>query len=409
MKHRIRYFGAALICAAGFLALVTAFGTIDFKAEVLGGTDDSGACVPAEQVKPAWDDMQPAGSMELVYARQFAVDDYPDGSALITIGGSDRYLLLPEDAAVPEGLDGDITVLRQPLDNIYLAASAAMDFFRELDRLDRVRLTSTSAANWSIPEVLEALDEGRILYAGRYSAPDYELLMDQESSLAIESTMIYHSPEVAEQLRKLGIPVLVERSSYEPHPLGRLEWIKLYGLLAGAEEEAAAFFDRQMARLAPVLEEADDGAEGPAVAFFYISSGGYANVRKPGDYISMLIEMAGGRYVFADLDAGDNNLSTMNMQMESFYAGARDADILIYNSTIDAELETLDELVQKSDLLSGFKAVQTGNVWCTGKDMYQQVTGLGDLLADLHSVISGEAETGEELTFLHRLSWESAE
>lgn len=380
MRQRIRCRFPLLICALCLLS----------------------ACGQAAQEEPAWTDTQPIGSMELVYAQQFAVDYYADGSALITIAGSDRFLLLRPDAVPPVELNNGITVLRQPLDNIYLAASSAMDFFRELGRLDRVRLTSTTAANWSIPEVLEALDSGGLLYAGRYSAPDYELLLDQGSSLAIESTMIYHSPEVAEQLRELGIPVLVERSSYEPHPLGRMEWIKLYGLLTGAEEEANAFFDRQLARLDAVLEGAD--GDGPTVAFFYISSGGYANVRKPGDYISELIEMAGGRYVFSDLEADDNNLGTMNMQMEAFYAGARDADILIYNSTIDAELETLDDLLRKSELLAGFKAFRSGDVWCTGKDMYQQVTGLGDLLADLHSVISGQAETGEELTFLHPLT-----
>lgn len=348
-----------------------------------------------------WSDTRPVNSMELTYAQQFTVDYYADGSALITIAGNDRFLLLPEGGVPPEGLDAEVTVLRQPLDNIYLAASSAMDFFRALDQLDRVRLTSTAAANWSIPEVLAALDSGNLLYAGRYSAPDYELLLDQKSRLAIESTMIYHTPEVGEQLRELGIPVLVERSSYEPHPLGRMEWIKLYGLLTEKEEEAAAFFDRQMAQLAPILD-AEQTENGPTVTFFYITSSGYANVRKPGDYISKLIEMAGGRYIFSDLDAGGNDLSTINMQMETFYAGARDADILIYNSTIDAELETLDELLQKSELLSDFKAVRSGDVWCTGKDLFQQPTGLGDLLMDLHSVISGQA--GNELTFLHRLT-----
>ena len=356
---------------------------------------------PSRENAASWADARPVGSMELTYARQFTVDYYADGSSLITIGGNDRFLLLRPDGVLPEGLDAEVTVLRQPLDNIYLAASSAMDFFRALGQLDRVRLTSTAAVNWSIPEVLAALDSGNLLYAGRYSAPDYELLLAQKSSLAIESTMIYHTPEVGEQLRELGIPVLVERSSYEFHPLGRMEWIKLYGLLTGAEDEAAAFFDRQMAQLVPILET-EPTANSPTVAFFYISSSGYANVRKPGDYISKLIEMAGGGYVFSDLDVGDNNLSTMNMQLEAFYAGARDADILIYNSTIDAELETLEELLRKSELLSDFKVFQSGDVWCTGKDLFQQPTGLGDLLVDLHGVISGQA--GNELTFLHRLT-----
>lgn len=351
----------------------------------------------------AWVDTAPTGSMALTYAEQFAVDYYPGDMSLITIAGEDRYLLLPEGADPPVGLESDITVLHEPLDSVYLAASSAMDFFLALDALDTVCLTSTTAANWSLPEVTQALEDGSMLYAGKYSAPDYELVLSEGADIAIESTMIYHSPETAEQLEALGIPVLVERSSYEPHPLGRMEWIKLYGLLTGHKAEAEAFFDQQMERLAPVLDSAADKDGGPTVAFFYISSNGYANVRKPGDYISRLIDMAGGQYILAGEDESDNDLSTMNMQMEAFYDAARDADILIYNSTIDAELQTVEELLQKSELLGDFKAVQSGNVWCMGKDMYQRVTGLGDLLVDLHAVITGQGDE-TDLTFLHRLT-----
>ena len=343
-----------------------------------------------------------AHSMELLYAKEFRVDYY-GGGALITINGTGSWFLLPEGGSVPEALDKEIPILVQPLDSIYLAASSAMDFFSRLDALDKVCLTSTTYADWSLPEVKTALDSGELRYAGKYSAPDYELILEQGTQLAIESTMIYHSPEISEQLEALGIPVMVERSSYETHPLGRLEWIKLYGLLTGKEAEAQSFFDGQMGRLAPILE-AGGTEDGPTVAFFYISSNGYVNVRKPRDYISKLIEMAGGRYVFADLDAGDNDLSTMNLQMEAFYSGARDADILIYNSTIDGELYTLDQLLQKSVLLADFKAFQAGNVWCTGRNMFQQTTGLGTLLTDLHQVISGQADGNMELTYLHRLT-----
>lgn len=59
---------------------------------------------------------------------------------------------------------------------------------------------------------------GKIAYAGKYSAPDYEKILSSDCGLAVESTMIYHTPEVKEQLERLGIPVLVERSSYEGHP-----------------------------------------------------------------------------------------------------------------------------------------------------------------------------------------------
>lgn len=73
----------------------------------------------------------------------------------------------------------------------------------------------------------------------------------------------------------------------------------------------------------------------------------------------------------------ENALSTMNMDFESFYAAAKDADVLIYNSTIDGELTAIDELCAKNQLFADFKAVKEGNVWCTGKNMFQETMGLG--------------------------------
>ena len=177
-------------------------------------------------------------SLELQYADQFSVDYYEDGYALITIAGDGQFLLVPEGKEAPEGLDSDIAVIKQPLDNIYLVATSAMDLFCALDGLDSISLSGTNADGWYIDEAKKALEDGSISFAGKYSAPDYELILSKNCDLAIESTMIYHKPEVKEKLEQFGIPVLVEHSSYESHPLGRTEWLKLYGVLLGKEELA---------------------------------------------------------------------------------------------------------------------------------------------------------------------------
>lgn len=339
------------------------------------------------------------GSMELTYAEQFSVDYYADGSALISIVGEERPYLLLADGATAE-TEQDVVVIQGPVERVYLAASSAMDDFRQLDALDTIALTSTKAADWSLPVVQQALEEGTIRYAGKYSAPDYELILSEGCDLAIESTMIYHSPETQERLEALGIPVLVERSSYETHPLGRLEWIKLYGLLTGHLQQAEDYFAQQVAKLEAVETQQPTGK---TVAFFYISTSGYAVVRKSGDYVAKMIELAGGTYLFSDLTGEENALSTQNMQLEQFYAYAQDADYLIYNSAIDGELQTVDQLLEKCPLLADCRAVQEGNVWCTGKNMFQETTGIGDMIADLHAIVSDEAEEQEQLTYLHRL------
>lgn len=367
-------------------------------AALLCGCAGKESAAPTQAKEISWDNLKFESGMELLYAEQFTAQKDAGGYQKITVAGKETYLVVPEGAAVPTGVPESVTVLQQPLDSIYLVATSAMDLLRELGAIDRIRLSGTNASGWYIEEAKQAIEDGRMLYAGKYSAPDYELILAENCDLAVESTMIYHTPEVKEQLERFGIPVLVEYSSYESHPLGRMEWIKLYGALLGKEQDAQAFFDRQMEKLSPILAQENTGK---TVAFFYITSSGAVNIRKPGDYIAKSIGLAGGSYVFQTLPGQDNALSTMNMQMEAFYDGARDADVLIYNSTIDAELQTIDQLLAKSGVLADFKAVQEGNVWCTGKSMFQESLGLGDFIEDVHTILTDQ--NPENLNYLYRL------
>ena len=170
--------------------------------------------------------------MPLKYAHEFAVDYYEGGYKLLTIGDGNRYLVVPEGGDVPGGLDGDVKIIRQPLKNVYLAATAAMALFDAVDGLDAITLSGTQADGWYIENAAAAMARGDMLYAGKYSAPDYELLMGMGCPLAIESTMILHTPKVQEMLEQLGITVFIEHSSYESHPLGRTEWVKLYAAMS---------------------------------------------------------------------------------------------------------------------------------------------------------------------------------
>jgi iron complex transport system substrate-binding protein len=383
--------GARLLAAALVLALWAAG----------AGCADAG---PDRSPGPAGlgGDWAPAGSLDLAYAEKFSVDYLADGDgseyALIKIADGSRYLVAPEGAEAPADVPEGTVLLERPLSNLYVAASATMSLFAALGGLDAVRFSSLAADKWHVPEAKAAMESGKILFGGRYSAPDYELILQSKPSLAVENNMISHSPKVKERLEELGIPVLVEHSSYEPHPLGRTEWIKLFGVLLGKEALAGALFDAQAAHLEDLSGQPGTGA---SVAFFHISSAGYAVARKSGDYIAKMIELAGGRYVFDSL--GDSSAtSTVNLEMERFYATAKDADFIIYNSAISGDLSSIAELTALNPLLADFKAVRDGRVWCTDQDFYQDMTGLGQMISDIHDMLADPDRAGQ-LAFLHRV------
>ena len=334
-------------------------------------------------------------SMPLELATQFAIDYYEGGYKLITLADGSRYLVVPEGKQMPKGLDSDIVPIYQPLNNIYMAATAVMSLFSSLDALDTVSMSGTQEDGWYIDEPRALMQSGDIVYAGKYSDPDYELMLSKSCPLAIESMMIWHTPEVKEKLEELGIAVFVDQASNETHPLGSSEWIKLYGVLLDKEELAGEIFNEQMQYLAAAEKYESTGK---SVAFFYIGSNGKAYVRKSDDYLTSMIELAGGEYVFKD-DA----LDSTSIDMETFFAKAKDADYIIYNSTLGGELGSIDDLLDRSHLLSAFKAVRNNNVWCTDKSMYQESTHLGNMIESFHKVFAGEADGLTELPFLYRI------
>ena len=358
-------------------------------------TEENGA---EEKKAPKIDGLKYQKTMQLKYATGFDVYYYKGGYKLLDVHDDRQYLIVPEGKKKPADLDKDIVVLKQPLDHIYLAATSAMALFDSMDGLDSIRMSGAQASDWYIDNAKKAMEEGRILFAGKYSEPDYEMLVDEDCDLAIESTMILHTPKVQEMIEDLGIPVFVDYSSYESHPLGRTEWIKLYGALLNKEEEADTFFDQQ----AHVIEELK-GFENTekTVAYFYVSTDGSIVVRKSDDYIPSMIEIAGGRYAFKDLKNPDSNAPSVKLTMEEFYATAVDADYLIYNGTIDGQVNSISELEAKNELFSEFKAVKDGNVWYTGKNLYQATDTVGELIKDMHLMLTdGDAS---QMTFLEKM------
>ncbi|MBQ7486063.1 MAG: ABC transporter substrate-binding protein [Clostridia bacterium] len=333
----------------------------------------------------------------LQYAECFAVDYYEGGYALLHIRDDRDYLVVPDGMPVPEGLNPEIVVLQRPFERIYMAATSVMSLFDALDAVDKLRFSSLGQADWYIDGAIRAMESGDLLYAGKYDTPDYESLVREDCDLAIESTMIAHVPKVQELLELLGIPVFVDHSSYERHPLGRTEWIKAYGVLLGMEEAAEAIFKAQADRIAvPGMEE----KTGKTLAFFYISTNGTVVVRHPEDYIARMIEMAGGTYVLADMPVIGTSSPSLSLSMEEFYGAAADADYLIYNAVIDTSMASISDLTARNELFQDFKAVSAGRVWTADRRLFQATDTACDLILDIHHMLE---EDGAEMTFLRKL------
>ena len=98
-----------------------------------------------------------------------------------------RYVTVPEGAGVPEDLEAEVTVIRQPVEHAYLAASSAMDLICGIGGLgpgDPCPARRRPAGRSTRPG--KPWSRGTLVYAGKYSAPDYEMLLEESCGLAIE-------------------------------------------------------------------------------------------------------------------------------------------------------------------------------------------------------------------------------
>ena len=394
-------------------------------------------------------------------AEYFRLSVYEDASGakyqlLETAGGLHRYLIVPADAQVSDrksdhftaraseansankekkGDALELTVLQQPLTTTYVAASAVMAPLCDLGAVSQIRFSGLREEGWYVDEARAAMKAGSMLFAGKYSEPDYETLLREGCDLALESTMIYRSPEVIEKLSALGIPVYIDYSSYEPHVLGRLEWIRVYGALFGHEEEAQQWYQTERDRIRAIQKDAEtssgeasqsgksteksetktsrnskneassigtsSGSAGtdttadlrPTVVYFYVNSSGQIQVRQPHDYIPELLELAGARYLAPDMKGlSGSRKSNVTVSLEDFYSSCRDADYLIYSATLDRPLSSIQELLGKNALFVDFKAVKEGHVYTTDKDFYQLSDRMADFAEDVHRMLQGQGD-----------------
>ena len=107
----------------------------------------------------SWSGLAPTDTLDLKYASQFSVTYYGEEKyALVTIGEDEKFLVVPEEEQVPEDIPADVTPLPRPLNNMYLAATSAMDFFCHLDAVDQITLSGTDSFGWYLEEPKKALE-----------------------------------------------------------------------------------------------------------------------------------------------------------------------------------------------------------------------------------------------------------
>lgn len=411
MKKKMTSLAALLLALLMSLSLLSACGGNDSKQ----GTDgpapagdtnktDEPAPAPAESSTAVSDDDVDGELIvdheeELQYAQEFSMTHYKGGYISFRILGGEHeekvYLVVPEGKTVPAGLGEEYVVLQQPVTNLRCCSGSASTI-SAFGGLDRVNSLGTDADGVAIPALLEAFENGGLVYSGSYKEPDYELILDLGTQLVIDANNLDGNPDVTEKYTELGIPYLPIRNAKEPHPLGYNEWAKVFGAVLGMWDEANAYFDAQIEMVNAVTT---DEELGKTVAIVYYSTDGtkvYA--RRGGDAYAAMVDLAGGEYIMKDFEPEDTGVATITM--EDYFALCKDADYLI-NLNLAAHLYTIDELLEIAPFMEDFQSVKDGNVYVARDRISQFGFDNAGIISDMNEILKDD--TLESTTYFSKM------
>lgn len=321
------------------------------------------------------------------------------------------WLLLPEGVDKVSGAPAGVNIMTfRDRQNIMVSSASTMALINAMDALSKVPMT-TADTTWRIQEIKDAIDKGTVKEVGKYSKPDYEQIIsigaEKHVTFAVFSTMLDSVPDVYDQLTKTcNLRIMRDQSSYESHPLGRTEWIKIYGEIFDMRDKSDAVFNGQVEILNETSSKINvPEAERKTVLIFYTTSTKDTfYVRNAADYVTELVNLGGGKQV---AEIGPGKSGNTKMTQEWFIQECSQADYVLYNWTSGAsgvKDESLQGLIDArlGDWFKDFKAYKEGNVWRTSNDFYQKMDKMGEMVADIYKMLYGE-NVSDTLTYVNRL------
>lgn len=253
----------------------------------------------AEDTAAATDEEEAAAASDSKKTSTEKAKDLTEKTKELYEGNVVKYLIVPKDVEIPAGLDKDMIVIQLPVEKTYVASEDALKLLDEqLDAAESIKAVGMEQKDCQIENIAKAMEDKKISFDGAFDDLDYKALVKDEIDFAIlpseflpgnakdeedadaadetadtkaedqkddkddkttdEKADEDKTPEellkeenerlsdTAERLATLTIPMLVDRSADEKTDLAKAEWLKVYGVIFGCEDQANELFQKMV-------------------------------------------------------------------------------------------------------------------------------------------------------------------
>lgn len=253
----------------------------------------------AEDTAAATDEEEAAAASDSKKTSTEKAKDLTEKTKELYEGNVVKYLIVPKDVEIPAGLDKDMIVIQLPVEKAYVASEDALKLLDEqLDAAESIKAVGMEQKDCQIEKIAKAMEDKKISFDGAFDDLDYKALVKDEIDFAIlpseflpgnakdeedtdaadetadtkaedqkddkddkttdEKADEDKTPEellkeenerlsdTAERLATLTIPMLVDRSADEKTDLAKAEWLKVYGVIFGCEDQANELFQQMV-------------------------------------------------------------------------------------------------------------------------------------------------------------------
>lgn len=179
-----------------------------------------------------------------------------------------------------------------------------------------------------------------------------------ENFILINPDMVIHSgfdpsSPILKKLRQANIPVLMNYDWKETHPLGRAEWIKVFGFIFGMEEEANLLFEKIEEAYYLEKDKASNKMKHPSVLVGTMY-GDIFNAPAGESYMAKLVKDAGANYVYGETEG----VGSLNISLESLISNNSTTEIWL-----NPAASSTTQLMQMNNKFSNLSSVSNRKVF----------------------------------------------